>query len=167
MPKTKYSKELLEKLVSDSSSVSDMLRRLGLNPAGGSHRLISRLIRLYGIDTNKYKTIAKTRIVNCSLQRKRSREQFIEDILCENSKVACSTYAIKKQILEHGLLPNHCALCGQKAQWNGFPLVLQLDHIGGNRKDNRLEFLRLLCPNCHSQTNNFAGKSKGHNLLPR
>ena len=43
--------------------------------------------------------------------------------------------------------------------WNGKPLTLQLHHINGNNRDNRLENLTFLCPNCHSQTDNFSGKN--------
>jgi len=162
---TKYSKELLESLVNQSDSVSDILRKMNLKPAGGSHRLISSLIKYYGIDISKFKKIAKARIADCSLQRKRTKEQFTRDILCKDSKVLCSTYSIKKRILEYGLKQNCCDICKQQPEWNNLPLVLQLDHINGDRKDNRLESIRLLCPNCHSQTKNFSGKSKGRNSV--
>lgn len=52
-----------------------------------------------------------------------------------------------------------CACCGNTGEWNGRPLVLQLDHINGDNCDNRLENLRFLCPNCHSQTDTFAGRN--------
>lgn len=54
---------------------------------------------------------------------------------------------------------NHkCLHCDQGEAWNGLPLVLQLDHIDGNRKNNLRENLRGLCPNCHSQTPTYAIK---------
>ena len=53
-----------------------------------------------------------------------------------------------------------CACCGNAGRWQGQPLTLQLDHVNGRYNDNRLENLRWLCPNCHSQTETFAGRGK-------
>lgn len=54
-----------------------------------------------------------------------------------------------------------CECCGIGSEYNGMPLVLQLDHIDGNSDNNAVENLRLLCPNCHSQTDTFAAKGQG------
>lgn len=59
-----------------------------------------------------------------------------------------------------GLIKNICSVCGQLPEWNGKPLVLQLDHINGIFDDNRLENLRIICGHCHSQTDTFAGRNK-------
>lgn len=65
----------------------------------------------------------------------------------------------KRMILRKKLLPYVCALCKREPEWEGKSLTLQLDHINGNSTDNRLENVRFLCPNCHSQTENFGGSS--------
>ena len=67
---------------------------------------------------------------------------------------------LKKRIIKEKLLDYHCQICGIDS-WQGQPLSLHLDHIDGNRFDSRLENLRFLCPNCHSQTPTFAGKNRG------
>jgi hypothetical protein len=70
------------------------------------------------------------------------------------------TNKLKKRLLEEGFLVNKCSECGLSDTWNGNPIVLQLDHINGINNDHRLENVRLLCPNCHSQTDTWCGKGK-------
>jgi len=70
------------------------------------------------------------------------------------------TNKLRKRIIKEKILPYECAKCGIH-KWNGCDIVLQLDHINGESTDHRLENLRLLCPNCHSQTDTWCGKNKG------
>ena len=82
----------------------------------------------------------------------------IENILVENSTYNRGAN-LKIRILREKLLPNICSVCDMKPEWNGKPLSLQIDHINGIRNDNRIENIRLICPNCHSQTATFAGRN--------
>jgi DNA-binding CsgD family transcriptional regulator len=66
---------------------------------------------------------------------------------------------VKQRLLELGLKQNACEVCGG-IEWRGQPLSLALHHVNGRGQDNRLENLQLLCPNCHSQTENFAGRNR-------
>jgi hypothetical protein len=68
--------------------------------------------------------------------------------------------------LREEVLLNECYLCGSPPLWSGKPLVMILDHANGDRADNRIENLRLLCPNCNSQQQTFAGRNKGRYGLP-
>jgi 5-methylcytosine-specific restriction endonuclease McrA len=65
---------------------------------------------------------------------------------------------LKRRLINLGLKEDRCELCGI-SEWLGAPLSLALHHVNGDGKDNRLENLQLLCPNCHSQTDNFAGRN--------
>lgn len=69
-----------------------------------------------------------------------------------------SRYNVKWRLLRAGLLPNHCQVCGL-SQWRNQPLGMHIDHINGIKNDHRLENLRMLCPNCHSQTETYGGRN--------
>lgn len=86
----------------------------------------------------------------------------LEEIMVENSSYTNTTH-LKKRIINAGLLEYKCAICGNKGEWNNQPLVLQLDHINGCHNDHRLENLRFLCLNCHSQTETFSRKQRRAN----
>lgn len=79
-------------------------------------------------------------------------------MLVENSKT--NRGSLKKRLIKAGLLKTECYECKLGTVWNGKNLVLVIDHINGVHNDNRIENLRLLCPNCNSQTETFSGKNK-------
>lgn len=78
-------------------------------------------------------------------------------IFIENSYY--SNEMVKQRIVQDSLLDYKCNKCGIDS-WMGETIVLDLDHINGNNTDNRLNNLRFLCPNCHSQTETYKGRNK-------
>ena len=69
-------------------------------------------------------------------------------------------HRLRRALLELGRA-YACALCHNAGTWSGRPLVLVIDHINGDFHDNRSDNLRFLCPNCHAQTPNYAGRGRG------
>jgi len=149
----KYTKEMLEPLVAQSTSVAGVMRLLGLRQNGGAHAHISRTIKLFGIDTSHF-----VRYRSGGGHNRKSAAQILVvlDPLSRREKPT----RLARSLKELGR-PYLCALCGCGDTWNGMPLTLEIDHIDGNFHDNRPENLRFLCPNCHRQTPNFAGRSRG------
>ena len=87
------------------------------------------------------------------------QKKDLKTILVKNSTYTNRT-ALKKRLVDEKILPYRCAICGNEGEWNSYPLILQLDHINGINNDNRIENLRFLCPNCHSQTTTFSGRNR-------
>jgi Zn finger protein HypA/HybF involved in hydrogenase expression len=94
-----------------------------------------------------------------------SKQFPLADILVVNSSY--SRKALKQRLLQEGLLSNSCFRCGLDPIWWNESLVLIIDHINGINNDNRLENLRLVCPNCNSQLSTFSGRNRKIKLAPR
>lgn len=92
----------------------------------------------------------------------------LEDILKPGSNYA--RHALRRRLVEENRLSYICAMCGNDGSWQGKQLSLHLDHINGVYNDNSIHNLRFLCPNCHAQTETYAGKNiqgKCKSLVPK
>jgi hypothetical protein len=155
--KTKYTKEVLEEAVKDCISMAQVLTKLGITYSGGNYYHIKNKINEFKVDISHFKGQAWSR--GKEGYNRHTKESFIEKVLCENG-LKWRGSAIKKKLIEFEIKENVCEICEQSSEWNGIPLTLQLDHINGNHFDNRLENLRIVCPNCHTQTQTFGSKNK-------
>lgn len=147
----KYSKEILSEAVVGSSSISQVLRKLGLKEAGGTHSLISRRIREYNIDISHF--LGK----RSGLGKKSKLKKTWKDILVKRAHgTRCKAHQLRRALIEIGR-KYVCELCGTEPWWNGKKLRLHVDHKNGDWLDDREENIRFICPNCHSQTKGYSG----------
>ena len=86
----------------------------------------------------------------------------LESSLCEHSSLSSAN--VKKRLFSHKIKENKCEKCGI-TEWLGSPIVCELHHINGDPTDNRIENLQILCPNCHSQTDNFRSRNRNKEVL--
>lgn len=140
--------------ISEALCWSDALRSLGYRPVGHNIRTLQRWVVKWGISTAHF----DPNLV-------RSRAGRLRRIPLDEVVVEASTYPrghLKKRLYDEGILERRCALCGQDEMWRGRKMSLILDHINGVGDDNRLENLRIVCPNCASTLSTHCGRN-----LPR
>lgn len=135
------------------ATTSDVLRELGYRPSGGMHRYISARIGHLGLDTSHFTGRASTR--GRTFPGRGARP--LEELLVSGSVI--SSAKLRVRLVKAGLKEERCEVCGL-SEWLGRPLSLQLDHINGDHTDNRLENLRILCANCHSQTETWCARGR-------
>lgn len=152
----KLSVEAFTKIVASSFTFTECLVRAGLSPNGGtSSKILKRRIAELQLSTEHFKTAANW-----------VPKKALKDILVANSDYG-SVRTLKDRLQKELGLGSQCEKCGISPTWNGKALVLQLDHINGISDDHRLENLRFLCPNCHSQTATYAGRNKSRTYKNR
>lgn len=152
----RYTQEQAQEAVGSSHSYSEAMRKLGLRPAGGNHKLLRHWVDdVWRIPTDHFDPYVA--------QRKGIRPTAVplEEVMVKNSTY--SRASLKRRLFDAGLKERHCEACGQDEIWRGDRMALILDHINGVPDDHRLENLRVLCPNCsatletHCGRKNFAG----------
>ena len=152
MKKVNYTKELLEEKVKDCYSLCELCRRLNLVPKGGNIRTIKQKLNELNVDYSHF----TGQVWNKNPNNPVYIEKYTPN-LCEHSSLR-SAY-VKELIFRLGLKENKCEKCGT-SEWQGKPLTCELHHINGDSTDNRIENLIILCPNCHSQTDNFRSRNR-------
>lgn len=142
--------EELQRIANMSNSISDMLEYLGYQRNYGSvANTLKKVIQEKEIDTSHFNPFARNhqKVIHP-----------IDEILTKDSRYT-NMERLKIRLVSEGYLEYKCALCGNVGEWNGKPLSLQIDHINGVHSDNRIDNLRFLCPNYHSQTDTYSGRN--------
>jgi hypothetical protein len=152
-----YSEEEAREAIATSYSWAESLRKLGLCPSGGAWRVLKKHAEAWVISTEHFDPSRAREATG-------TKERPIEDLLVENS--SCSRQNLKRRLLQEGLKEQEprCEMCGQDEFWRGQRMAMILDHINGVRNDNRIENLRIVCPNCAATLSTHCGRK---NRLPR
>lgn len=143
----------LTEIVNSANSIVEILQKLGLNGFNGNHRTLKARCSKDNIDLESVKKRGYAARISHLTKENRKDDN---EVFCENSTYADNS-SIKQRLLKLGF-EYKCSECPVTDTYNNKPISLQLDHINGVNNDNRLENLRFLCPNCHSQTETFSGK---------
>lgn len=155
MKKKNWNDEQLIKAVKENLSIAGVIRALGLKPMGGNYDTIKRRIKKLNLDISHFTGQGW----NVGERYRPVRQkQSLDEILVKDSTFINSNH-LRERILSEGYKESRCEMCGL-TKWLNEPIKLEIHHINGDHKDNRLENLMILCPNCHSLTYNYRGKKK-------
>lgn len=151
-----WTDEELRTIVAASSTFAEVQRTLGYRPSGGVHRYLRGEISRVGASTEHFRGQAWAQ---GRRRPARGPVQPLDAILVRDSTYGNSS-RLRERLIASGLKTRRREVCGI-AEWQGVPLPLALDHINGDPRDNRLQNLRILCPNCHALTDTWCGRNRG------
>jgi hypothetical protein len=148
----RYTEQEAREAIATSLCYTEALRKLGLRPAGGNHRVLRKYVdEIWHIPTDHFDP-QRARLAK--LERPRPMPLVL--VLVQGSNY--SRTKLKDRLYEAGLKTRSCEACGQGEEWRGARMSLILDHVNGVADDNRLENLRIVCPNCAATLDTHCGR---------
>ena len=138
----------LKMIIESSSNISEVLRKLELKISNGNYRTIKKIISEHLIDISHFH-----RKIGYG---KNNKKMELSTIMVKDSSY--NTTKLKKRLIEEGIKEHRCEKCNN-TDWFGDLIPIELHHINGNCRDNRLDNLQILCPNCHTFTDNYGSKN--------
>jgi hypothetical protein len=151
-----YTKKIWERdhlldLIKKSINHTEVLIKMNLIPHGSNFKTLNKYIKKYDINVSHFDSYYKNE------KKGYVEKSKLSDILVENSTFDRST--LKRRLYEDGLKQRVCEMCGQDEIWHGKCMSLIIDHINGVSDDNRIENLRIICPNCAATLSTHAGRN--------
>jgi 5-methylcytosine-specific restriction endonuclease McrA len=140
--------ERIKKAVEQSTSTRNTLVNLGIEPSSKRYHKLRKQCDLFDINLD---------FANPRTSNRKIADEFV--FTNPSAFTRNNGAELKRRALSLGYITQNCTLCGIPPEWNGLPLSLQLDHIDGNYRNNLPENLRMLCPNCHTQTDTYGPKN--------
>ena len=154
MSKRKWTDEQFIEAVKTSLSYAEVMRKIGLKPAGSNYDTVKRKISELSLDTSHMTGM----VWNQGERYRRIKEaKPLVEILVEHSTYT-NTNSLRLRLLKEGVKEYKCECCGN-TEWMGQPIALELHHVNGIKDDLRIENLQVLCPNCHAFTDNYRGRN--------
>ena len=141
----KIDKQQFIKVCAESDSMASACATLGLH---------FNTFKKYALKFGCYKTNAPGK----GISKKHVPKINLQEVL-DGKHPSYQTYKLKNRLIKAGIKKNKCEECGIE-EWNGKSIMIELDHVDGNSTNHRLENLKMLCPNCHSQTDTFRSKNR-------
>ncbi len=148
----KYTLKQLNEAVQTSKSVRSCLKKLNVIEAGGNYEIFKKAVTVFNIDISHF-----TGKGWCSGKVLPKRRPHVSEYLTKTSTIQSNR--LRKYLIEDSIFEHKCTSCGI-TEWQGRLTPIELDHIDGDKTNNELSNLRLLCPNCHAQTPTYCGKNK-------
>jgi hypothetical protein len=153
--RVRYSEQAAREAIGESLSYAEALRRLGMCASGSNWQTLKTYAtEVWMIPVDDFDRHAASRD---ALARNWRTPRPLAEILVEGSTFSRSQ--LKSRLYEAGLKAHRCELCGQGDRWRGRPISLILDHVNGVRNDNRIENLRIVCPNCAATFETHCGRN--------
>lgn len=152
-----WKKENLIEAVKSSKSYAEVLRKLNLKAAGGNYIQIKKYISEYNLDITHFSGQGWSKGINRNTKAVDLKEKLVDGKFVNSNR-------LRLQLISSGIFEAICSNCNNN-KWLGSNIPLELDHINGKREDNRIENLRLLCPNCHALTPTYRGKNKSRDVV--
>lgn len=149
MKKYNWDLEKIKDFVKESINFTEVLNKLNIPRQGNNGKTLKKILDDNNIDYSHFTGRARNYNTNY-----KNVEEYLNT---KNIK----TSRLKEKLLKEQLIENKCSICGLTS-WLNKPIVLQLHHIDGNNTNNELSNLQLLCPNCHSQTDNYCGNANSN-----
>ena len=148
----KYTEQALKDAISNSLSLRETLKKLGVSDAGGNYEVLKKAISFFNIDSSHF--IGKGYLKG---KNHANRTRVLKNVLVYGKLE--NTWRLKNRLIKEGLKQPFCECC-KRLKWMEEPIPLELHHVDGDRKNNTIHNLELLCPNCHSLTSTYRGKNK-------
>lgn len=158
-------KEKIIKIIESSKNRLEVLVKLGWNTQTNGYRRLDKFIKNNSINTFHFESIAERMKRIRSKQIIKPKYDLAEILVVDSNYI--NTTTLKNRLYKEGFKEKKCELCGQTEMWRGRKLSLILDHINGVYDDNRIENLRIVCPNCNATLDTHCGKNKKYKKQPK